>query len=911
MNKILLLVDASGYVFRTHYALAHAGLTSPDGQSSHIIMGVLNMIERLQKQYPDGSIVMVFDGKGNGVRADWDANYKANRSPTPSEIKTQVPPLQEIIRARGIPLLVKDNLEADDIIATLATQAKPSYEQIIVASGDKDLAQLVDEKVVMLYDDKKNILFDIAGVKEKWQVTPDLIPDYLSLIGDKVDNIPGVEKVGPKTAVAWLTEYGSLQDIIDNADKIGGKVGDNLREALPKLPLSLKMNTLISDATLPLELKQVQQQLAKPEPDRDKLLVLYRKYGLSRFLSSISDDSAGASDASASKVITSGTDWQKLLTQLKKSKSFSIYAVPVTEGEDPMISQIVGLALALRPKEGFYVPCGHDYDGAPAQLELQQILNDLAPLLADDKIQVITHDVKLLGHLLANQQRGDLLGSASLPQIANYEDTMLLSYISNSAQKHDLGSLTETYLKLNKQDLESLVGKGKGKHGFNVIELDKASSYAVAMASSCLGLYQLLSKELKTTQELLQVYQQLDLPLTQVLLAIEQRGTLLDTKLLAKQSAELEKSMAKVEAEAYTMAGEKFNINSPAQLKTILYDKMGFSTEKKTGGGQLSTAESVLNEMVARGERFPELILEYRGLSKLKGTYTDALPLLVNAKSGRVHTSFNQAVASTGRLSSANPNLQNIPIRTKAGRNVRAAFIAPKGMIIASADYSQIELRIMAHLSGDKSLLNAFAQGQDVHAATAAELFDLPLDKVDYEQRRRAKIVNFGLIYGMGPFGLAKQLGISNSEGQDFVKMYFERYPGVRRYMDDTREAATKLGWAATLSGRRVYLPQINSDNFVAKQAAVRAAINAPVQGSAADLIKLAMINLLPQLKQGEAHMVLQVHDELVFEIREGVVDKYKKIICRTMESVAPLNTKLKVPLVADFGIGKDWKEAH
>ena len=907
MSGELILVDTSGYVFRTHYALMHVGLTSPDGKSSHIIMGVLNMLDRLQKQYPDASIVAVLDGKGKGVRAKWDSNYKANRPVTPPEIKEQLPPLKEVIKARGIPLLVEDEVEADDIIATLTEQAKPSYERIIIVSADKDLAQLVEDgKVVMLSDDKKNVLLDGAGVREKWNVPPELIPDYLSLIGDKVDNIPGVEKAGPKTATSWLEEYGSLQGVMDNADSITGKIGENLRAALPHLPLSLKMNTLMRDLKLPMELAEVQKQLKDPPVDTAKLAELYRQHGLKRLLESLGDaakrptTATTTQDKPAGKVILEEADWQALLAKLGKSDSFAMFPVPVSAEAEPVQNNILGLAFALA-RESAYLPCQHSYQGAPNQLKLAEVLKQLAPLFADPKKNIICHDVKLLGHLLLNN---------GINPPVKCDDTMLMSYISNSSRKHEIGALSEMLLQLSCQSLEDLRGKGKKKLQPEEVEVGALGTYACEMVSCCLELHKFFGKEFAKAKPAFAVYQELDLPLVPILLDMERRGALLDTKILAEQSKSLKSAMVKLQAKAYKLAGEEFNLSSPAQLKTILFDKMGLAAGKKTSGGQLSTSEDVLQDLVAAGEELPEVILEYRGISKLKNTYTDALPLLTDANR-RVHTSFNQAVASTGRLSSANPNLQNIPIRDEAGRKVRAAFIPPSGMVLASADYSQIELRIMAHLSGDKSLLAAFAAGQDVHQATAAEIFGVPLEDIDREQRRRAKIANFGLIYGMGPYGLARQLYISNKEAQKFVEVYFARYPGVKKYMDDTRDSASKSGWAETLSGRKVYLPHINSSNFAAKQAAMRAAINAPVQGSSADLIKLAMLKLAPQLKEGEANMILQVHDELVFEIREDLVDKYKPIICQAMEAVQPLNAMLKVPLLADFGVGANWKEAH
>ncbi|MCH9665831.1 MAG: DNA polymerase I [Gammaproteobacteria bacterium] len=910
-ERTLILVDASGYVFRTHYALVNQGLTSPDGQATHIIMGVLNMLDRLQNQYADASIIMVFDGKGPGVRAEWASDYKENRPLTPQDIKSQIPPLQEIIRARGTPLAVEENTEADDIIATLVKQAKQddkskkSYQKIIVASGDKDLAQLVDEQVSMLYDDKNNILWDIAGVTEKYGVPPRLIPDYLSLIGDKVDNIHGVDKVGPKTATAWLNEYDSLQGVMDNSDKIDGKVGENLRAALSYLPLSLKMNTLISDIPLSASLAELERK----EPDTDKLMKLYTKFGLKKFIKGMQDlDVPRPATTISSKVIGGDNpeEWSKMLQLLQGQETFALSLI--LSDSDFMVAELVGIAFAVQDDSGFYVPCGHDYAGATAQLKADDILQDLLPLLTAADKRKVGHNTKMIAHLLANKhQVSDKDCDAMLD---SSDDLMIISYINNSAEKHDLVSLSAKYLKQDKQDLEDLTGKGKSRIPLNLLDINKVGAYAAEEAALCFQLQKALSGQLQKENTLQQVYEKIDLPLVKLLRQAERQGALLDTKILAKQSKGLEAEMLKLQQKAFKLAGTEFNINSPSQLKEILYNKMGFSTKAKTSGGQASTAEHVLVEL-AKEHEFPGLILEYRSVSKLKNTYTDALPLLVNPDTKRLHTSFNQAVASTGRLSSVNPNLQNIPMRTEAGRNVRAAFTAPAGMVIAAADYSQVELRIMAQLSGDAALVEAFEAGQDVHAATAAEIFDIPLDKVDRDQRRRAKIINFGLIYGMGPFGLAKQLGISNKEGQDFVALYFLRYPGVLQYMEDVRATATKQGWAATLSGRRVYLPQINSDNFIAKQAAVRAAINAPVQGSAADLIKLAMIKLQPQLKQGEAHMILQVHDELVFEIREDLVDKYKKIIKQTMESATPLSGSMKVPLIADFSYGKNWKEAH
>ena len=890
----LILVDASGYIFRAHHAMVHTGLSSPDGKPTHVIMGVLNMLERLRKQYPDGLLVTVFDCKGKGVRADWDANYKANRPPTPPELSEQIPPLLDIVKARGIPLVKEDNWEADDAIASLVREAKGKYSDIYVVTRDKDLAQLVDDKVRIIADDEKGELWDSKAVVEKYGVAPLQIPDYLSLIGDKVDNIPGVDTVGPKTASKWISKFGSLQNIIDNAADIPGKVGENLRAAIPHLPLTLKMNTLIHDAKLKTPLSTLQQTA----PDTGKLQKMYIELGFHRYLSDLQAEDTTKKNY---KIILQQQEWDKLLSRLNKSSSFTFDLK--TDGLDHISSKIVGFAFALKKKEAFYVPCEHSYMGAPLQLKTADILRDIKPLFADKSKTIVGHNIKFDCHILANHGQ-------EFPVC--YDDSMLMSYAHNSSGRHNLTSLAATYMQYSKKTYDELAGKGKKQLTFDLIEIDAAGDYAADDANVCFCLHNILDQKLNEEKQGRAVYEKIERPLVNILLEMERHGALLDIEQLRQQSQKLAQGLAEIEKKVFKQADKKFNINSPAQLKTILFEEMGFTANKKTAGGQLSTSEEVLTDL-AKEHEFPRLILDYRTLSKLKNTYTDTLPLLARERTNRVHTSFHQAAASTGRLSSVNPNLQNIPIRIAEGRNIRSAFIAPPGMVIASADYSQIELRIMAHLSGDKSLLKAFEKGQDIHSATAAEVFGVKLEEVDQEQRRRSKMINFGLIYGMSAFGLAKQLLISNKEAQDFVNLYFERYPGVLQYMEDTRASAAKLGWTETLSGRRVYLPQINSSNFAAKQGAERAAINAPVQGSAADLIKLAMIKLQPQLKDsnGEATMILQVHDELLFEIKEDALDKYKKIVCDVMESVAPLDTKLKVQLKVDFGYGANWKVAH
>ena len=889
----LILIDASGYVFRAYHVFQHQDMSDAKGRPTQVIFGVLNMLRSLRQKYPDSNIIPVFDGKGKELRADWYPDYKANRPKTPKDLSMQIPPLQEMLRAQGFPLVIGDRLEADDMIAHLCAQAPSLYEQTYIVTRDKDLAQLVNRNILILADERKDEIWDADGVKRKYGVPPERIVDYLSLVGDSSDNIPGVPKIGAKTATTLLNEYGSLDALIANADKIAGKIGENLRASLEQLPLIRKLNTLISKCEPPLDLAALNMQPA----DTTKLRALYTDYGLRSFLRELEEQPA-APDSASYQQILQRADWAKLLTKLQKAPIFAFDLE--TTGLEHLDAKIVGFAFALTPKSGYYVPCGHNYMGAPEQLTVDAILTDLKPLFADPKKTIVAHNAKFDFHILRNH-------SAALPR--RYDDTMLMAYVC-LAGRRDLTSMSMTLLKRAKKDFTDIAGKGAKQLNFNEIDIQVAGNYAAEDADVCLHLWQMLAKQIAKTKESEQLYARMDRPLLPVLLNLERHGTLLDTKLLARQSASLGKRIAILEEQIYALAEGKFNINSPVQLQKILYEKLDLTPTRKTSGGQHSTAERVLTQL-AKEHEMPRLILDYRNLSKLKNTYTDALPKEVNPRTGRVHTSFHQAAVATGRLSSVNPNLQNIPIRTEDGRRIRQAFIAPPGYVLASADYSQIELRIMAHLSDDQTLLDAFAKDMDIHQATAAEVFAAPIDEVSGEQRRRAKAINFGLIYGMSAFGLANQLQIDKGTAQEYIDLYFHRYPGVKGYMETTKQVAAQNGWVETLSGRKIHTPNIKSDNFVARQGAERAAINAPVQGTAADLIRLAMVSIAEQLDAAKAVMILQVHDELLFEIREDALVECKQLICDTMTAVQPLGTKLKVKLNVDFGYGPNWDSAH
>lgn len=909
LSTPLILVDGSSYLFRAYHVPYLQALSTSYGQPTGAITGVLNMIKSLQKDYPSGNIVVVFDAKGKTFRNDMFAEYKANRPPMPDDLRTQIAPLHEIIAAMGLPLLVIEGVEADDVIGTLANQATMLEMETVISTGDKDMAQLVSPHV-RLINTMTNVEMDEAGVKEKFAVRPDQIIDYLALMGDKVDNIPGVDKCGPKTAAKWLAEHGTLEQVMANADHVKGKVGEHLRNALSHLPLSYQLATIKLDVELPQKVQDI-----KPiEADLEKLVALSSQFELKRLLTEtqqkLKQTSASQSTAPAetNEQTPEPGNYQTILTQadfdiwLDKLKAADLFAFDTeTTSLNYMDAELVGFSFSVSAGEAAYLPVAHDYLDAPEQLDRAHVLALLKPLLEDPEIKKVGQHLKYDKNVLANYD-------INLQGIAF--DTMLESYVLNSvATRHDMDSLAETYLGLTTIHFEDIAGKGAKQITFNQIPLDKAAPYAAEDADITLRLHQVIWQKLSEDKDLVHVFNEIELPLSPVLAKMEQFGVLIDSQKLAQQSQDLAVRILELEKEVHELAGEEFNLGSPKQLQEILYKKMDLPVLKKTPKGAPSTAEEVLQEL-AINYPLPKLLMEYRGLSKLKNTYTDKLPKMINARTGRVHTSYHQAITATGRLSSTEPNLQNIPIRTQEGRRVRQAFIARTGYKIVAADYSQIELRIMAHLSGDKGLLNAFATGQDVHTATASEVFDTPLEQVSIEQRRNAKAINFGLIYGMSAFGLSKQLNIPRHDAQKYMDLYFERYPSVLTYMEDTRKIAKEKGYVSTVFGRRLYLPEINATNGMRRKGAERAAINAPMQGTAADIIKKAMLAVddwIETLPFDDVRMIMQVHDELVFEIRQHKLTEYQNKIISLMEQAVQLN----VPLIVEAGVGESWDEAH
>ena len=918
-SRPLILVDGSSFLFRAYYAMPN--LTNSKGVPTGAVYGVVNMLRRLLLNFNPKLMAVVFDAKGKSFRNDIYPEYKAHRPPMPDELRQQIEPIHRIVKAMGLPLLVIDGVEADDVMGTLAVAASKRKMETLLVTSDKDMAQLVNEHV-SLYDTKNEQKLGIDGVKEKYGVLPSQIIDYLALMGDSADNIPGIPKVGPKTAVKWLEQYGSMDQVVKHADEIGGKVGENLRASLDLLPLSYQLATIKCDVALETPV----QKLTIGENDQDSLIDLFSelefKTWLKELLSAEKSATAkgGATEKSAAKnsqqathtsaaatsaidrssyqTITAKKELNSWISQLKKADYFAFDLE--TTSLDYMQANIVGLSFCTAPGDAAYVPLQHDYEGAPKQLDLHETLNSLKPLLENSKYKKLGQNLKYDMSVLA---RYDI----HLQGIAY--DTMLESYVLDSTgTRHDMDSLALKYLQHNTIHFEDIAGSGKAQKTFNQIEVQQASEYAAEDADVTLRLHQTLWPKLHAEPELESVFDDIEMPLLPVLSRIERNGVLIDKTMLNKQSKRLAKSMVELEQQAYELAGEEFNLSSPKQIQTILYDKLKLPVLKKTPKKQPSTAEAVLQEL-ALDFALPKVIMEHRGLSKLKSTYTDKLPLQIDPDSGRVHTSYHQAVASTGRLSSTDPNLQNIPIRTDEGRRIRQAFIAAPGYTIVAADYSQIELRIMAHISQDKSLLQAFAADADIHKATAAEVFGLAPQQVSQEQRRRAKAINFGLIYGMSAFGLARQLGISRGEAQQYVDLYFERYPGVKRFMDETRIHAHESGYVKTVFGRRLYLPDINHSAAQRRQYAERTAINAPMQGTAADIIKKAMIKTDHWISHSklDVRMIMQVHDELVFEIKASEVEKAKSNIVQCMESVATLD----VPLKVDLGVGQNWDEAH
>ncbi len=896
----LVLVDGSSYLYRAFHALPES-MSNSAGQQTNAIYGVLNMLRKLMDTYKPQHMAVVFDARGKTFRDDLYDQYKANRPPMPPELSSQVEPLLAIIRAMGLPLLQVAGVEADDVIGTLSRQATEQRWQTVISTGDKDLAQLVNPGVELI-NTMTDSLTDEQGVVEKFGVNAGQIIDYLALVGDKVDNIPGIPKVGPKTAAKWLGEYGTLDGVVAHADEIKGKIGENLRAHMHQLPLSKELATIKCDLELDTSLEELEIQPA----DTEALYDWYRELEFGTWLRQLQGNDAG-STAPEQRTEVAGTNYQTILTRavfadwlqrLQKAELFGFDTE--TTSLDYMQAEVVGLSFAIKPGEAAYVPVAHCYPGAPDQLPREWVLQQLKPLLEDAGRAKLGHHLKYDRNVLANH-------GVTLRGI-DY-DSMLESYVLDStASRHDLDSLCQKYLGHTNIKFEEVAGKGAKQLTFDQVPLDTASPYAAEDADMTLRLHQLLWPRLVAEPRLKQLFETVEIPLLTVLADIERTGVKVDVDMLKTQSRELAERMQVVQGEAHALAGEPFNLGSPKQIQAILYDKQQLPVLAKTPKGAPSTAEPVLQEL-ALDYPLPKLILEHRSLSKLKSTYTDKLPGQVNPHSGRVHTSYHQAVAATGRLSSSDPNLQNIPIRTPEGRRIRQAFVADAGCEILAADYSQIELRIMAHLSGDAGLVAAFAQGEDIHRATAAEVFATSPEQVTSDQRRSAKAINFGLIYGMSAFGLAKQLGINRGQAQDYVDLYFTRYPGVKVYMENTREVAREQGYVETLFGRRLYLPDISARNVQRRQAAERTAINAPMQGTAADIIKKAMLMVDGWIKSeaSDVKMIMQVHDELVFEVPVAKSQFTADAVRNLMQSAADL----AVPLLVDIGSGNNWDEAH
>lgn len=910
----LVLVDGSSYLYRAFHALPP--LTTSKGMPTGAVKGVLNMLKSLRKQYPDSLFAVVFDAKGGTFRDAMFAEYKANRPSMPDDLRVQVEPLHASVKALGYPLLCVEGVEADDVIGTLARSAAAKGRPVIISTGDKDMAQLVDGHITLVNTMTGSVL-DVAGVHEKFGVGPEHIIDFLALMGDKVDNIPGVPGVGEKTAVGLLTGIGGgLSDLYANLDKVpalairGAKtLPAKLEEHRDAAFLSYELATIKVDVPLDVEV----DALVCGEPDREALQALYTEMEFKSWVAEVQREAARAGNevapveepaAKVEPTYETILDQARFEAWLEKLRQAPLFAFDTeTTGLDAQKAQLVGLSFAVAPHEAAYVPLAHDYEGAPAQLDRDAVLLALKPLLEDPAKAKVGQNAKYDINILAN-------GSPAIEMRGVAYDTMLESYVLNStATRHDMDSLAQKYLDHTTIAFEDIAGKGAKQLTFNQINLDKAGPYAAEDADITLRLHQALQARLAQTPSVQPVLMDIEMPLVPVLAKIERQGALVDAALLHVQSGELGVKMGELEQRAYELAGEEFNLGSPKQLGAILYDKLGMPVLSKTAKGQPSTAEAVLDELALLGYPLPEVLMQYRSLSKLKSTYTDKLPGQINPRTGRIHTSYQQAVAATGRLSSSDPNLQNIPIRTAEGRRIRQAFIASPGYKLLAADYSQIELRIMAHLAKDEGLLHAFRNDLDVHRATAAEVFGVALQDVTTDQRRKAKAINFGLIYGMSAFGLAKQIGVDRKQSQDYIDRYFARYPGVLAYMERTRAQAAEQGFVETLFGRRLYLPDINAKNPALRKGAERTAINAPMQGTAADIIKRAMVNVDNWLSESglDARVILQVHDELVLEVREDLVQQVKDEIRQHMSQAAQLD----VPLLVEAGIGANWDEAH
>tara|TARA_B110000879_G_scaffold74583_1_gene104094 strand:+ start:1780 stop:4476 length:2697 start_codon:yes stop_codon:yes gene_type:complete len=895
-------------------------LNNSKGMPTGAIKGVVNMMRSLAKDYANANIVVVFDAKGPTFRNEMYAEYKAHRPPMPDDMRPQIEPIHQIIRAMGLPLLMVSGVEADDVIGTLAAQATAQGIDTLISTGDKDMAQLVSPHVGLV-NTMTNTYLNEEGVVAKFGVRPDQIIDYLAIVGDTADNIPGVPGAGPKTAVKWLATYDTLEQLMQNADEIGGKIGEKLRNALEFLPLSQALTTIKLD----VELEHTLEQLVPKPADQAALLALYEDLEFRSWANVLLQDGVAASSLpqgvanapaaleAKSKVAvpvpavvttkhyTTVATLAELAPWLKACSEAPVFAFDTeTTSLNYMEAQLVGISLCIEVGTAVYVPCGHDYVGAPEQISRPDLIAAIKPLLEDAKQVICGQNLKYDINVLANY---DITWQAQII------DSMVQSYVLNSiASRHNMDALAQHYLDYQTVKYIDIAGKGVKQLTFNQIDIEQAGPYAAEDADITLRLAQYFSQCLASEPTLAAVYDAIERPLVTVLSRMERIGALVDAKVLGEQSQVIGKRLIELERDAYELAGEVFNLSSTQQLAAILYDKLGIPVTKKTPKGKPSTAEAVLQEL-AQDYELPKLLLQYRSLSKLKSTYTDKLPLEINPATGRIHTSYHQAVAATGRLSSSDPNLQNIPIRSSEGRQIRQAFIVPKGQVMVAADYSQIELRIMAHLSKDEGLLKAFAAGQDVHKATAAEVFGVTVDQVTSDQRRSAKAINFGLIYGMSAFGLAKQLGISRAQSQDYIGRYFTRYPGVQEYMDHTKTTAAEQGYVETLYGRRLYLPDIKASNAIARQASERTAINAPMQGTAADIIKRAMIKVDDWLASSglNARMTMQVHDELIFEVDADQVDALVLGVKAAMEGAA----ELLVPLIVDVGVGENWDQAH
>ncbi|MBV1950616.1 MAG: DNA polymerase I [Cycloclasticus sp.] len=907
-DKTLVLVDGSSYLFRAYHALPL--LTNSKGDYTNAILGVTNMLKKLVATYPDAYLGVIFDAPGKTFRHDMYSDYKANRTKMPDELREQIQPLHELIKAMGLPLVMESGVEADDVIGTLAKMAASEGLKVIISTGDKDIAQLVTEKISLI-NTMNNDFLDPAGVIEKFGVTAEQIIDYLTLMGDTSDNIPGVPKVGPKTAAKWLNKYGSLDNLLEHASEVKGKVGESLREHMTAIPLSKDLVTIRCDVPL----NESPTGLVKGAADKDLLRDMLSHFEFTSWLKQLD---SGKSPANSRGEPKGGVQAEELpemsplkVDTLLGEESFKQWLGDLAGAEyfafdtettslDYTKALVVGVSFAVKAGHAAYVPVAHQYPGAPEQLSRQWVLDQLKPLLEDESVLKIGQNLKYDANVLKNH-------GINMQGIAH--DTMLESYALNSTvTRHNMDALADKYLGHQTIHYDEVAGKGAKQVCFDQVTIEVAAPYAAEDADVSLRLHQCLIGKLEAEPSLMKVYQELEMPLLPVLARMEQTGVLVDEQMLQQQSTELAEKIQQLENQAHAVAGEAFNLGSPKQIQAILYDKLGLPILKKTPKGQPSTAESVLQDL-AIDFPLPKLILEYRSFSKLRSTYTDKLPKQINPVTGRVHTSYHQAVTATGRLSSSDPNLQNIPVRSEEGRRIRQAFIAEPGYTVLAADYSQIELRIMAHLSQDTGLLKAFQDGLDVHKATAAEVFGVSLEQVEDHQRRSAKAINFGLIYGMSAFGLAKQLGIERGAAQGYINLYFERYPGVKQYMDETRELAREQGYIETLLGRRLYLPDINAKNGQLRQYAERTAINAPMQGTAADIIKLAMIAVdqWMTLENPPVRMVMQVHDELVFEVKDDYLEQARSIISQKMSEAL----KLDVPLIVDVGTGNNWDEAH